>query len=143
MMFSFRLVLHVKCDYQRTYVCYSVFWMSQCMRFWKSLTLLNTLSIRRSCVYHFFFQDAITYELVGSESSKLVFYVNPDSGLVSLKKSLSETVDEIFTVRHRTNFCVSLNCIMNVLKLPVLLILTRKVVTLEHLCRFVWWVWLI
>ena len=44
------------------------------------------------------FQDKITYTLVGSESAKAAFYVNPDSGLVSLKKLLTETVDSVFTV---------------------------------------------
>ena len=44
------------------------------------------------------FQDRITYTLVGSESAKAAFYVNPDSGLVSLKKLLTETVDSVFTV---------------------------------------------
>lgn len=45
-------------------------------------------------------KDVIGYELTGSESAKQVFYINPDSGLVSLKKSLAETVDPTFTVRQ-------------------------------------------
>ena len=43
-------------------------------------------------------QDTLTFELVGSESAMQVFYINPTTGLVSLKKSLAETVDETFTV---------------------------------------------
>ena len=40
----------------------------------------------------------ITYTLTGSEVSMQAFYVNPQSGLVSLKKPLEETVDTEFTV---------------------------------------------
>jgi len=43
-------------------------------------------------------QDQISYLLVGSDSAKQVFYVNPNTGLISLKKSLTETVDQQFTV---------------------------------------------
>jgi protocadherin Fat 4 len=43
-------------------------------------------------------KDDVSYELIGSQSAKQVFYVNPDSGLVSLKKSLAETVDGTFTL---------------------------------------------
>ena len=42
----------------------------------------------------------MTFELVGSESAMQVFYINPTTGLVSLKKSLAETVDETFTVSY-------------------------------------------
>ena len=40
----------------------------------------------------------MTYRLLGSESARLVFYVDPTSGLVSLKKPLAETADQAFTV---------------------------------------------
>ena len=42
--------------------------------------------------------DVVSYRLTGSASALPVFHVNPDSGLVSLKKPLSETGEEVFTV---------------------------------------------
>ena len=53
-------------------------------------------------------QDNIVYELIGSESAQQAFYVNPDTGLVSLKKSLSETVDDTFTVSFTHLFYVNI-----------------------------------
>lgn len=38
------------------------------------------------------------YQLTGNDAAKQVFFVNPDSGLVSLKKTLAETADEAFMV---------------------------------------------
>lgn len=46
------------------------------------------------------FQDQITYQLTGTDSAKQAFFVNPDTGLVSLKKSLTETAEETFMVRN-------------------------------------------
>ena len=42
--------------------------------------------------------DVVSYRLTGSPSALPVFHVNPDSGLVSLKKPLRETGEEVFTV---------------------------------------------
>jgi len=46
----------------------------------------------------FCLQDQLIYELIGSESAMRAFFVNPDNGLISLKRSLAETVDATFTV---------------------------------------------
>ena len=68
--------------------------------------------------------DAVSYRLTGSASALPVFHVNPDSGLVSLKKPLSETGEEVFTVSCDVTLLVYRTCRLISQSFSVLNILT-------------------
>lgn len=52
------------------------------------------------------FQDVLSYSIVGDANDFSYFYINPESGLISLKRTLTEAVGNQFDVNNFHNSCL-------------------------------------
>jgi hypothetical protein len=46
------------------------------------------------------FQDVLAYSIIGDANDFSYFYINPESGLISLKRTLTEAVGNQFDVNN-------------------------------------------
>ena len=65
---------------------------------------INKIYISLSCS-----QDAIKYSITGSGTSPDYFYMDPDTGLVTLKMLLAEGSEQQYTVRGARKFISFIN----------------------------------
>lgn len=64
--------------------------------YYSARILLMTNVLMYNC-YHF--QDKLTYTHLGTAEEQKLFYLNPDSGVISLGSSLQTTTKNQFVVR--------------------------------------------
>jgi len=59
-------------------------------------------------IVSFFKQDVLKYTLLGGDEAKSYFYLNPDSGVITLRKPLKFSSNAQFDVRYMITFYIDI-----------------------------------